>query len=242
MAERIFIGKAVFFPKQGILAIGDLHVGYDYMLRQSGILIPERQIEETLADLEKIFEEIKSLGHELKKIVFLGDIKHSFGFEFQERNELREIISEMAKHVQEENIIFVKGNHDTMDYTLERKMKPYHVEDGIAFVHGHKTFPEIFDKKIETVVLGHLHPSIILEETPGVKREVYKCFIEGQSKGKNFVVLPSFLGMSEGTPVNTYIEDYSEDFSIIPKKDIMKFNIFVVGEEEVLDFGSIGAL
>lgn len=235
----IFIDKAIFFPKQGILAIGDLHIGYDYALIQSGILIPERQIEETLKDLKNIFEKIKLLGYKLKKIIFLGDIKHSFGFEFEERNELRKIVSNMAGYVPEENIIFVKGNHDTMDYTIERKMKSYHIESGIAFVHGHKTFPEIFDKKINTIVLGHLHPSVILEEKPGVKSEIYKCFLKGESYGKTFIILPSFLGMSEGTPVNNYIEDYSEDFSIIPKKDIMKFNMYVIGEDEVLDFGEI---
>ena len=244
MVERIFIDKTVFFPEQGILAVGDLHVGYDYMLVQSGVLVPERQIKETLEDFERIIEKIKSLGYELKKIVFLGDIKHSFGYEFAERNELREIIAALTKYVPEENIIFVKGNHDTMDYTLERKMKPYHIEPdaGIAFIHGHQTFPEIFDKGIKTVVLGHLHPSVILEETPGVKREIYKCFLEGESHDKNLIILPSFLGMSEGTPVNTYIEDYSEDFSIVPKKDIMKFRIHVVGDDEVLDFGEVREL
>ncbi len=242
MTERIFIDKAVFFPKQGILAIGDLHIGYDYMLRQSGILIPERQIDETIKDLDYIFEKIKSLGYEPKKIVFLGDIKHSFGFEFEERNELREIIASMTRHVPEENIIFVKGNHDTMDYTIDRKMKPYHIEEGIAFIHGHKTFPEVFDKKINTIVLGHLHPSVVLEERPGVKQEIYKCFLEGKSKDKTFIILPSFLGMSEGTPVNNYIEDYSEDFSIIPKRDIMKFDMYVIGSEGVLEFGSIEEL
>jgi len=78
-----------------------------------------------------------------------------------------------------------------------------------------------------------------LEENFGVKREVYKCFLEGKSQGKNFIVLPSFLGMVEGTPVNTYFENYSESLAIISKKDIMKFEIFVVGENEVLDFGEI---
>jgi len=239
MKNHLFIDKTLFFPKQGILAIGDLHVGYEYMLRQSGVLVPEMQIKETISDLEKIFEKIDSLGHKLKKIIFLGDIKHSFGFEFEERNGLREIIRFLESKVSGENIIFIKGNHDTMDYTVDRKMKECHIEKNIAFLHGHKAFPEIFDKKIDTVVIGHLHPSIVLEETFGVKREIYKCFLEGPSQKKNFIILPSFLGMSEGTPVNTYFEGYSESFTIIPKKDIMKFKIYVVGENEVLEFGEI---
>lgn len=237
--DFIFLGKTAFFPKQGILAIGDLHIGYDYMLRQSGVLIPQTQVSETIEELEKIFAQIKSLEYELKKVVFLGDIKHSFGYEFKERNALREIIAFLEKHVPEEKIIFVKGNHDTMDYTIDKKMRDYLLEDNLAFLHGHKTFPEIFDKRIDLLVIGHMHPSIAIEENPGVKREVFKCFLEGISKDKTFVVLPSFLGMSEGTPVNNYRETYDESFSIIPKKDILKFNIFVVGEDEVFDFGQI---
>jgi len=87
-----FINETLFFPEKGILVIGDLHIGYDVMLRQSGVLIPERQIEETMERLEKIFEKIKSQNQRIRKIIFLGDIKHSFGFEFDERKDFDQII------------------------------------------------------------------------------------------------------------------------------------------------------
>ena len=45
MEEFIFIGKSVFFSDQEILAIGDLHLGYEQMLKKSGIGLPETQIE-----------------------------------------------------------------------------------------------------------------------------------------------------------------------------------------------------
>ncbi|MEX2017430.1 MAG: hypothetical protein WD876_03070, partial [Candidatus Pacearchaeota archaeon] len=56
---------------------------------------------------------------------------------------------------------------------------------------------------------------------------------------KTAIVLPSFMDITEGTPVNYYDEDYVESFSLIPKRDIMKFRIYAVGEKEVLDFGRV---
>ena len=81
----------------------------------------------------------------------------------------------LIQHVPKENIILIKGNHDTMDYSYGN-MKEYYIDGELAFLHGHKPYPEMFDKKVKVVVIGHLHPSIILEEKPGVKREAYKCF------------------------------------------------------------------
>ena len=63
-----FIDKSLFFPKQGILVIGDLHLGYDFMLQQSGVLIPERQVEEVIEELKKIFKTIESKKQKKIKI------------------------------------------------------------------------------------------------------------------------------------------------------------------------------
>jgi metallophosphoesterase superfamily enzyme len=48
----------------------------------------------------------------------------------------------------------------------------------------------------------------------GVKKEIYKCFLEGKSRGKTSIIIPSFLDFTEGTLVNDYNEDYFESFSI----------------------------
>ena len=59
MTEYKFIGKTIFFPEQGILAVGDLHIGYEESLRQSGVLMPEQQVKEVINDLRNIINEIK---------------------------------------------------------------------------------------------------------------------------------------------------------------------------------------
>jgi hypothetical protein len=234
-----FINEALFFPEKGILVFGDLHLGYDYQIQQSGILIPERQIENIKERLGKIINKAKP---KVNKIVFLGDISHSFGFEFEERDEFREIINFLSEKVSKENIILIKGNHDTMDYTFDKKIKPYHIGDGIAFLHGHESFPEIYGKNVNLIVSGHLHPSVILQESPGIKREMYKCFITGKTKGKSFIILPSFLRIAEGTPVNDYKEYYIESFAIIPRKDVLNAEVHVIGKDKIYRFGKVKEL
>ena len=66
--EYKFINKTLFFPEQGILVVGDLHIGYDYMIQQSGVLIPEQQVHNIIEELEKILNQLQD---KVKKIVFI---------------------------------------------------------------------------------------------------------------------------------------------------------------------------
>jgi len=243
-SDYIFIGKTLFFPKQGILAIGDLHLGFEYQMQQSGILVPEMQIKEIKEELEKIFDEIKKRKLKLKKIVFIGDIKHSFSYEWKEKNYFNDLLKFLRVYVKDKDIILIKGNHDTIDYSFSDRLKDYFIDGEIIFIHGHILFPELLDKKIKIVVMGHLHPSIIISDSQGIKKEKYKCFLTGKFRQKNVIILPSFLSAIEGTTINSLEYEYEDYFSIIPKKNLMNFNVFVVGEEEnkVYNFGKIKKL
>jgi hypothetical protein len=242
MKDYLFIGKTIFFPKHGILAVGDLHLGYEYKMQQSGVLVPEAQVEEIKTELKEIFEEIKEKNFKLKKIVFIGDIKHSFSYEWKEKNYFREILNFLKNYIDDKNIILIKGNHDTIDYSFSDRLKDYFIDGELAFSHGHEAFSEIFDKKIKTIVIGHLHPSIILSDRQNIKREKYKCFLVGKFRKKEIIILPSFLATIEGTTINGINDEYEDYFSIIPKKNLMGFETFVVGEKEVYDFGKIKKL
>jgi uncharacterized protein len=235
----LFFGKTLFFPEKGILAVGDLHLGFEYQLQQSGLIVPERQVQEIKEELEKIFEEIKEKGFKIKKIVFIGDIKHSFSYQWKERNYFKEIMEFLKKYVDEKNIFLIKGNHDTIDYSFSDKLKDYKIEKEIAFTHGNTLFSEVFDDKIKIIVMGHLHPSILISDKQGIKREKYKCFLIGKFKGKEVIILPSFLATVEGTSVNNIENDYEDYFSIIPKKKLINFEIYVVGDKETYNFGKI---
>lgn len=236
-SDYFFVNKAAFFPKPGILAVGDLHLGYERMMTKRGISLPEGQIEEMLGDLEEIFYGLKEKGYEPKKIVFLGDIKHFFGYERVEGRYFRELSEFLGGHFSGKDVILIRGNHDKFD-PEGRKMEDYHVEGGIIFLHGHKEFLKIHGEGIGTIVTGHLHPSVVISDKQNVKREKFKCFLVGESKGKETIVLPSFFDATEGSSVNDYDHDYNSR-SIIPQKEIMEFEVFVIGDERVYNFGKI---
>ncbi|MEX0933030.1 MAG: metallophosphoesterase [Candidatus Pacearchaeota archaeon] len=239
--EFIFIEKTAFFPKQGILAFGDLHIGYEQALRDSGFMVPETQIKELLENIKEILDRAKSKNYTLKKIIFLGDLKHYFGYEWREKFYFNQVLDLLKNYVKEEDVILIKGNHDTFDFT-GKKMEDYHIDSGIAFLHGHKSFPEIFSKEVKTLVTGHLHPSILLSDDEGIKKEKYKSFLVGKYKNKQVLILPSFFGMIEGTPVNMDYknEDPDKEFSIIPKKELKKFNAYAIGKDgEIFNFGEL---
>jgi len=233
-SEFQFISKSLFFPKKGILVIGDLHLGYEHQLIESGILAPQTQIKDLISELKELIEKAKP-----KKIIFLGDIKHSFKFELEEKYNFREVVEFLKKHFSEGNIIFIKGNHDTIDYSFANKIKDCYIEDDIAFIHGHKTFLEIFDKKIRMIVMGHIHPSVVFHDKETTKKENYKCFLVGEFQKKKVIILPSFLEISIGQPINEYLESYDDSFSIIPKKNLSKFEVYAIGKDKVYDFGKV---
>ncbi len=234
-----FIDKTLFFPEKRILAVGDLHLGYEYQLQQSGILLPENQVQEVISELKETFKQIESKKQKIKKIIFIGDIKHSFSYEWKEKNYFNEVLEFLRQKFEDKNIILIKGNHDTIDYSFSDKLQNYHIEGDIAFTHGHEPFPEIFGKKIKTIVIGHIHPSIILSDKQNIKREKYKCFLTGKFKNKEIIILPSFLTTIEGQTINSISEEYEDYFSIIPKKSLMNFRVHVVGKDKVYDFGKV---
>ena len=240
--DHVFIGKSIFFPEQEILAIGDLHVGFEQSLIESGILVPEQQVKEIIDDLQKIIEEIKVRKLNLQKIIFLGDIKHYFNYEWKERFNFNKILDFLREFVKDSDIILIKGNHDKFDFS-GKKMKNYYFNGGVMFFHGHMEFPQIHDEKVKMWVFGHLHPSIILSDKADIKREKYKCFLLGFYKGKEVIVVPSFFGAIEGSAVNEKKYEYEEGFSVIPNEELRNFEVHAISDDgEILNFGKVKKL
>lgn len=237
--DFIFISKTLFFPRQGILVIGDLHLGYDKMIKNQGINLPFNQLEETKKELEIIIKRVKAL-YTLKKIILLGDIKHHFQFQKEEIFDLRNFLKFLEKYLSKENIILIRGNHDT--FTLrDYKLEDYYLYENLAFTHGEKDFLELYDKKIKTVVISHIHPAVLIKDKINIKREKYKCFLVGKYKKKQFIILPSFFSITEGTEISEYKkgEKYQQ---LIPKNKLKSFETYVIGRNSVYYFGEYGEL
>lgn len=234
-----FIDKCVFFPKYGILTIGDLHLGYESMLREPGSLIPATQFNQTKEDLKNVFELIRKKGYKIKKVIFLGDIKHLFGYNKKEKNLFSELNTLIGKYVSEKNITALKGNHEKIAEIGDKKLVNYYIEEDTAFIHGDIEIKEAFDKKIKYIVMGHLHPAIMLRDSQKIKAEKYKCFLIGKYKTKEVIILPSFLPLVEGTSLNEHLSD---NHCIIPKKILKNFYVHIIGDNKMYKFGSLKKL
>ena len=243
------------------LVIADLHIGYEEALNRQGFLVPRTQFEEIVKRIENIFNILK--GKKLKSIVINGDLKQEFGMisEQEWRNALK-FLDLLAKHCDE--VILVKGNHDTMlkpiankrnvkvlDYLIIDSMEKHNNKkipilkkmlkntqksknQKILIIHGDKIPSKELMKGISTIVIGHEHPAVSIKE--GARIEQFKCFLKGKYNGKTLIVQPSFNTLIEGT--NILRDNIHSPFL---KHDLDNFEVFAV-EDKVYDFGKLKKL
>jgi len=235
MSKIKYIGKCLLVGVGGkkLLAVGDLHLGYEEALNISGVGVGRKLFGEMMQDFEEIF---KKIG-EVDEVVLLGDVKHVFGTILrQEREDFRRLLEFFGEKCGK--VVIVQGNHDAICAFLIRKnteVRDFYCVGEVCFLHGDKDFEQIHGKGIKMWVVGHAHPAITLEH--GAKQERYKCFLEGMWKGKKIVIVPSFSRHSEGSDIS--ISDLGLAWDI----NLEKFKVFVVDEGlETLDFGELRKL
>lgn len=237
MDDYKFLNKTMYFPKEKILVMSDLHFGYEEELNNQGIAIPRRMVSEIIKDIEQILNNIK----DIQKIVILGDIRHSFGgIVSQERKDINTFFKFIRGRFPKSRIILTKGNHDTMIEVISAKenwknieIVDYFLYKDTLFFHGHwrffKKFEEII-RKAKRLVVGHFHPAIDLSD--GEKSERFKCFVVGKLKRKEIVFVPSFFPLVEGTNILRNSE--------FVRLGVKHKRVYVVSpDKKVLDFGEV---
>lgn len=231
-----YIGKCLLLEEEGerTLAIGDLHLGYEGSMRRSGVMIPVKLFEKSVADFDLI---IKKIGN-VDNIVILGDLKHEFGTILPDE---WNYIIKFIEHVKSKckKLIVIEGNHDVTLFPLLRKMKieglDYFIWNEVAFTHGDKDYDEMNLDKVKYWVLGHGHPAINLYDGP--KKEKYKCFLSGNYSKKKVIIVPSFFPLVEGTDAREFDMKFAWDFNLL------KFKTYVVSDDlKVLEFGELGKI
>ena len=229
-----FIGKSLLITegKIKILAVADLHLGYDQALRESGVFVPGGgAFGQTMCDLKEIFDRVERVDI----VVLLGDVKHVFGTILpDERREILNLFDYLLERSKE--VVVIKGNHDTILEPVAHeggvKIKDYWVWEGYCFLHGDKAFEIIYENEIKTWVIGHAHPAIGLREK--AKREIYKCFLEGKYKGKKILIVPSFFNGFVGVDI------CENELKLAWRFDVVKFKVYIVGTKlDVFSFGRV---
>ena len=226
------VDLGLLLKQEKILVFADFHIGYEEALNRQGILVPRFQFKDVIKRLGKIFSELKKI--KIDKIIINGDIKHEFGkISEQEWRETLKLLDFLAKFC--DDIILVKGNHDTIIGPIAKKKKisvvDYYFAGDVLITHGHKISNKNILKKAKTILIGHEHPAISLRED--VRIEKFKCFLKGKYKRKNLIVMPSFCLATEGTDVLS-----EKLLSPFLDQDISNFEVFVVADK-IYDFGKI---
>ena len=235
------IDRCLFWEKEKILVVGDLHLGYEEVLMEQGVSFPKTLVEEIF----KLFKKIFQRTGRVKKIILLGDVKHFFGGVLKgESGDFFNLMELFKKNLLEGGkVVITKGNHDSIlkpvtdNYDFV-ELVDFFVVDDVLFFHGAKNqwdkFQlDIFDEKIKLVVTGHFHPAVRISDDG--KSEKYKCFAFGQYKKKKWLILPSFFPLVEGTELAWLIDErgFKKNYGV------RKFKVYVLSGDfnEVLEFG-----
>lgn len=209
------VGHSLYLEEYKTLIIADLHLGYEQELIKKGVLVPKKQFERIIKQLDKIFEEV-----EAEQIILNGDVKHAFGkISEQEWRDILRLIDYLKRKVKK--IIVVEGNHDPVLWpvTAKRNIELVHEVqfENILVTHGDEDInPKEYN--IDTIIMGHEHPAIQLAE--GARKERFKCFMKGKYKKATLLCLPSFNPLTEGTDMlseprlSPLLQDNIENFEV----------------------------
>ena len=222
-----------------ILVVGDLHLGYEEVLNESGVFVTREMFKDMIEYLDKVFDKVGKVEY----VILLGDVKHDFGRILrQERNDLLMLFKYLEKKLDKVGeIVIVKGNHDKIVEPIANsagiRVVDYFIFGECCFVHGDKKYEEMYDKNIKIWIMGHGHPAVKVGDR--VRVEKYKCFLVGNFKGREVIIVPSFFEYGEGS------DPRENDLRMVWNFDYDRFDVKVVGVEsdlEVMDFGKLGKL
>lgn len=234
---KLVYGEAALLAN-GTLAIADLHLGIESSFRRDGIFLPSMTA--SLQDrINGLLAETRA-----KRLVVVGDVKHSIDVGRQEERELPSFFSAFEAEVH-----IVKGNHDGNIADILPSEVNIHPSGGFLldrtyYAHGN-AWPGGDFSKAERLVIGHLHPAIEFRDRLGgrvVERCWLRCRISPKSlekrypaaRAKEAIVMPAFNRLAGGMPLN----------SLKPEGPLLRSGIIDVKKADIylLDGVHIGRL
>ena len=158
--------------KTRVMAIADLHIGWEMALSQKGIHVPSQ----TSKLLKKLTDLLATYKPE--KLLILGDVKHTVATaEIGEWQDVPEFFNQLKKQI--DDILVIRGNHDgNLEPLLPESVKILPATGmsigEVGFFHGHR-WPSPALLKCRTLVMGHVHPTVALRDPAGfrITRQVW---------------------------------------------------------------------
>lgn len=237
--EFIMGQPAIFIRKERLMAVGDLHIGRDLLLRESGVHVPNAT-ERLIQNLVLLSRRKKAKG-----IVLLGDIKESLSYPSREEHEeLSRFFYELRKF----EITITKGNHDPriedVIGRIDAKVSVVRelLLDEIALMHGH-SLPSEEAMRRKYIITAHSHPAVSingrLEKAFAVARVGTGAgrFYKSYNKRIKLVIMPAFNELITGSDVGGI-----EKFSPLLRKRIFDFESAEIYDLAKRPLGTPGSL
>jgi len=214
---------------QGLVAIADLHIGYEAALEEEGLHLPRIQTATMEDALVRIIEK-----YDPDTVLIVGDLKHEFSRNLgQEWSDVKSVLSLLRERAK---VLLVRGNHDNYLRNIASKMDIDVVDrrrvGGVTFVHGHS------ECAARPLVMAHEHPSVRIVDRIGAAIRL-PCFIHFRKD--EILVMPAFSPLAVGTDV-TRAEPSDFLSPILTGCDISDTNVYGCSEIGLLNLGSIPLL
>lgn len=218
--------KALLLRDERLIAVTDLHLGYEGVLQQGGIAIPRRQKGVMMENLANIIARYSP-----EKLLVNGDFKHNFSRNLDEEwLEVKEVLRFLKDRTE---LVVIRGNHDNYLATILHDMdielwKSYRAGEYV-FAHGHWDI-----KTSRHIVIGHEHPALKLRDDVGAVFSLPAFIV-----GSDIVVMPAFSPLALGVDVSSY--PYLSP--VLNAREISAARVYGVDEKEgILEFGTVTEL
>ncbi|MGB9988809.1 ligase-associated DNA damage response endonuclease PdeM [Pseudoduganella rhizocola] len=186
--ERVLLlpQKALFWPREKMLLVADIHFGKAASFRALGIPVPRGTTTENLARLDALID-----AYGVQHILFLGDFLHAKAAHAS--STLRAMLAWRARHPQL-RLTLVRGNHDRHAGDPSEQLRIDMVDE--PFTIAPFSFCHHPDLQAPGFVLaGHVHPVYRLRS--GWESLRLPCFVFGARRA----ILPSFGAFTGGHPI-----------------------------------------
>jgi len=200
--------------KDRILAIADLHIGWEVALAEQGIHVPSQtpKMKEKLLKLVNLYRP--------SGLLFLGDVKHTIArVELGEWRDIPDLFEALLQKVPDIKVVL--GNHDGNLEPLLPSAVQILPPTGIAmfdtgFFHGNAwPTPELL--QCRRLVIGHVHPTVAFRDQLGF-RITAQVWVRASVNGRQLV--KAFL---KGIGYRTKVGD--DPFKLLSRNFGVKFKV-----------------
>ncbi|RNC64915.1 ligase-associated DNA damage response endonuclease PdeM [Proteiniphilum sp. X52] len=166
--------RAIYWPREDVLILSDLHLGKAAHFRKHGIALPTTVSEQDLFRLQQLL-----VHYHPGQVIIVGDLIHAGA------NKEVESFRNLALQFPETCFSLIKGNHDKYAASKLNELGISHYYDTLQLQNIHFSHYPV-QHEIPTIS-GHIHPGVSVRMPHG-KYLRFPCF----ALTGNLLILPAF--------------------------------------------------